>query len=236
MAFTADAFIANIESRLGWGGRHVWDFYRLATGTAWCASEISYAFNMIGAKAQWYGGSPVFYVPYAQAWMAKHYKTIYDYRGTGSLKNVKKGDIIIFMWSRGSRDHIGACRVTTGSGSQLSTIEGNTSGHKVANRIREKKYIYGVYRPPWSDGKEEPYKGTFPMLPKRGWFQKGDRGAEVSNLQRLLNWACDLNLIVDAELGPKTVQGIKTFERMYGLAVDGGFGEKCLAKARTIKK
>lgn len=149
MRFTADNFIRNMSSRLGWSGQHVWNYYGLRSGTAWCAGEISYTFAKIGHKGMWYGGKPVFYVPYAQEWMAKNYKTIYDYRGKGSLSNARKGDIVIFMWSRGSRDHIGAVRKTTGSSSTLMTIEGNTNGGVVANRTRAKANIYAVYRPPY---------------------------------------------------------------------------------------
>lgn len=149
MAFTAQDFVANMESRLGQGGKHVWDFYGLASGTSWCVGEVSFTFNKIGAKAKWYGGKPVFYVPYAQVWMAKNWKCIYDYRSGGSLKNAKKGDIVICMWSRGSRDHIGAVRSDSTSASQILTIEGNTSGSKVAKRTRDKENVFAIYRPPW---------------------------------------------------------------------------------------
>ena len=134
MAFTADAIIANIESRLGDSGRHVWSYYGLASETPWCLGEVCYTFAKTGNKSRIFDGKPVFYVPTAQIWLAKNYKTIYDYRTGGSLANVRKGDIIIFMWTRGSRDH----------------IEGNTSGGKVARRTRAKKHIYAVYRPPYS--------------------------------------------------------------------------------------
>ena len=138
-----------MESRLGQGGSHVWSFYGLKSGTAWCAAEISYTFNKVGAKAKWYGGKPVFYVPWAQEWMAKNWECVYDYRYGGSLKNAKKGDIVIFMWSRGSRDHIGAVRSDSTSASQILTIEGNTSGSKVAKRTRAKANVFAIYRPPW---------------------------------------------------------------------------------------
>lgn len=155
MAFTAQDFVANMESRLGEGGEHVWDFYKLATGTLWCAAEISFTFKEIGAKRKWYGGKPVFYVPYAQEWMAKHWKCVYDYRHGGSLKDAQKGDIVIFMWKKGHRDHIGAVRVDCDSASQLLTIEGNTSGSKVAKRIRVKANVYAIYRPPYDGSKAE---------------------------------------------------------------------------------
>lgn len=158
MAFTADAIIANIESRLGDSGQHVWSFYKLAKGAPWCAGEVSYTFNKTGNAARWYGGKPVFYVPYAQEWMAKHYDTVYDYRSGGDLSKVKKGDVVIFMWTRGSRDHIGFARAA-GEAGKLYTIEGNTNGGIVAKRTREKKYIFAVYRPPYSataDSKPKP--------------------------------------------------------------------------------
>lgn len=153
MAFTAEAIIKSIESRLGDNGSHVWKFYGLKSGTAWCCGEVCYTFNKTGNKAKIFGGKPIFYVPTAQGWLADNYKTIYDYRKGGDLSKVEKGDIIIFMWKRGSRDHIGFA-YSDGSASQIKTIEGNTSGGKVAKRTRLKANIYAVYRPP--------YKSTSP--------------------------------------------------------------------------
>ena len=116
MAFTADAIIANIESRLGDGGSHVWSFYKIATGAPWCVAEVCYTFNKTGNKKKIFDGKAVFYVPTAQTWLAKNYKTIYDYRKGGDLTKVRKGDVVIFMWTRGSRDHIGFARAAGKSG------------------------------------------------------------------------------------------------------------------------
>lgn len=168
MAFTADAIIANIESRLGDGGAHVWDFYKLTAGTPWCLGEVCYTFNKTGNRKQIFGGSAVFYVPTAQEWMAKNYATIYDYRKGGDLGKVKKGDVVIFMWTRGSRDHIGFARAA-GAAGKLYTIEGNTSGGKVAKRTREKKYIFAVYRPPYQTTtapEKKPEKQKLPTYTK----------------------------------------------------------------------
>ena len=90
-----------------------------------------------------------------------------------------------------------------------------------------------------SEAKSEPkrgYAGTFPTLPKRGYFANVDSGTQVKNLQRLLNWAADTKLSVDGSVGPKTIEAVKTFQKKYGLAQDGLFGKACLAKAKTIKK
>lgn len=82
-----------------------------------------------------------------------------------------------------------------------------------------------------------------PKLPQRGYFWGTDtkkvihdRGSEVGKLQKFLNWACGLNIKVDNALGPDTTSAIKTYQKMYGLKVDGNFGPACLAKAKTIEK
>lgn len=90
-----------------------------------------------------------------------------------------------------------------------------------------------------SDEKKEPakkaYSGTFPALPKKGYFIKGDKGKNVEYLQKLLNWAIGAKLEVDGKIGAKTSAAIEAFQKKYGLKVDGMFGEKSLAKAKTIK-
>lgn len=237
MAFTAEAIIANIESRLGQGGAHVWNFYGLARGTAWCAGEVSYTFNKTGNKSKFYGGKPVFYVPYAQQWMAKNYKTIYDYRKGGNLANVRKGDVIIFMWDRGSRDHIGFARAT-GKSSELYTIEGNTSGGIVAKKTRAKKYIYAVYRPPYKAApKPKKPKGKYSGTIAKPVLQKGSTGTQVRCLQMFLNWYLSgtTKLAVDGSFGPATYSAVRMFQGVEGIKVDGSYGNQSAARAKTYK-
>lgn len=83
------------------------------------------------------------------------------------------------------------------------------------------------------------YGGTFPTLPWHGvyrYFRYGDRGTQVKNLQRLLNWAVGSDLNVDGIIGTETVGATEKFQREYDLTVDGEFGKNSLAKAKTIKK
>ena len=233
MAFTAEAIIANIESRLEWGGGHVWSFYRLKKGTAWCAGEVCYTFNKTGNKSKIFGGKPVFYVPTCQQWMANNYKTVYDYRKGESLANVRKGDIVIFMWSRGSRDHIGFARAT-GKASEIYTIEGNTSGSIVAKRTRAKKYIYAVYRPPYKS-KAKP-TGKYDGAIAKPTLRNGSKGAEVKNLQKFLNWYLNIKLTVDGIYGPATESAVMDFQSTEGISADGIYGPKSQAKANAYKK
>lgn len=77
------------------------------------------------------------------------------------------------------------------------------------------------------------YKGEL-VLPKRGYFKKGDKGEKVKQLQKALNWDGH-SLYVDGVLGEKTVSAVESFEKKHDLKVDGVFGKRCLAKFKTIK-
>ena len=80
------------------------------------------------------------------------------------------------------------------------------------------------------------YSGTFPTIPKRGYFKKGDKGAQVKNLQKFLNWYGNYKIKVDGKYGKKTVKAVKKFQKSLGLKADGKFGKKTLEKARVVKK
>lgn len=85
-----------------------------------------------------------------------------------------------------------------------------------------------------STGKK--YTGTFPTLPKRGYFKKGDTGTQIKYLQKFLNWFGDYGLVIDGELGSKTAAAVGMFQKATGLITDKKFGVKSLAKAKTVKK
>ncbi len=80
------------------------------------------------------------------------------------------------------------------------------------------------------------YSGTFPKLPSRGYFKKGDKGNEVKNLQKLLNWAVDSKLSVDGIIGDKTISAVKKLQSKLLLKQDSLFGKNTLSKSKTLKK
>jgi len=103
------------------------------------------------------------------------------------------------------------------------------------------KYLYAgtvlkLYNPNSSGGNKKAYTGTFPKLPKRGYFKKGDNGTQVKNLQKFLNWYGGYKLKVDGKLGDKTVKAIKKFQKAVGLKQTGKFDSKALSKAKSVKK
>lgn len=80
------------------------------------------------------------------------------------------------------------------------------------------------------------YSGTFPTIPKRGYFKKGDKGEQVKNLQRFLNWYGGYGLVIDGIVGTKTIAAVKKFQKAADISVDGQFGSKSLSAAKNAKK
>lgn len=102
-----------------------------------------------------------------------------------------------------------------------------------SNNVGNDFYKYfGIEKPNTKKG----YTGTFPTLPSRGYFKKGDKGTQAKNLQKLLNWLNGAKLSVDGIIGDKSIKEVKTFQKSVKIAQDGLFGKSSLAKAKTIKK
>lgn len=80
------------------------------------------------------------------------------------------------------------------------------------------------------------YPGTFPKLPGRGYFKKGDKSSQVSLLQKYLNWFGNYKLEVDGSYGPKTIAAVKNFQKKMKIKQDGLFGEGSLSKALYYRK
>lgn len=80
------------------------------------------------------------------------------------------------------------------------------------------------------------YTGTFPTLPSRGYFKKGDTGTQVKNLQKFLNWANDCKLGIDGVIGNNTISQVKAFQKKVGIYADGLFGKTSLSKAKSYTK
>ena len=213
-------------------------------GFAWCDIFVDWCF----VKA--YGveealkllGQPKKSCGAGCSWSALYYQRIPSF-----YRTPKVGDQIFFRDSTGTPYHTGL--VYKVDNTYVYTIEGNTSSSAgvVANGgcVAKKKYrlnssvIHGYGRPKYD---AEPvvvkkvYSGTFPKLPSRGYFKKGDKGTQVKYLQKFLNWYGNYKLEVDGEIGNLTLNAVKDFQKKNKLVVDGLFGAKSLAKAKTIKK
>ena len=112
-----------------------------------------------------------------------------------------------------------------------------TNGYKVAGIKKgvDMSYIYDPVIPPVTKAELKIFAGTFPTLPKRGYFKKGDKGVNVKRVQQFLVWCLGVTLAVDGVYGNLTAGAVQTFQEKYELEVDGIFGKECLKKAKEVK-
>ena len=66
-------------------------------------------------------------------------------------------------------------------------------------------------------------------------ISKGDKGSEVTKLQKFLKWAGFDCGTADGDFGEKTFGATKSFQLKYGLTADGEVGSKTIAKAKEVK-
>lgn len=165
--------------------------------------------------------------------------------------NPKAGDVIYFKDSKGIC-HVGL--VYKVDSKMVYTYEGNTSAGSgvIANGggVAAKSYalsntrIAGYGRPKYdvattTTTKKKAYSGTFPTLPSRGYFKKGDKGTQVKNLQKFLLWwdpKCLPKYGADSDYGDEVIAAVKKFEKEQKITQDGLFGKSCLEKAKAVKK
>lgn len=83
------------------------------------------------------------------------------------------------------------------------------------------------------------YSGAFPKLPARGYFQRNDKGSEVTKMQKVLEWAqpgCLPKYGADGYYGLETVNAVKVVQQKLGLKVDGLYGKATQKALMNYKK
>lgn len=185
-----------------------WGSYYGENGVPYCGMAVSYWFAMAGASCP---GLPGAYTPT----MAN------DGRKAGRevpKGQARAGDVVYFDWGPdGTIDHVGI--VESGSGSYLTTIEGNTGNGQVLRRTRALSTVACVVRPPYGGAASQPSGGSglveeaqrylskwgYPLGPSGvdGSFGPDTRRATVRYVQH--NMACYGERVdVDGDCGPKT--------------------------------
>lgn len=194
-----------------------------------CSSLISWAMT----KAGFFKSNPWFYTGNEESELKKAGFTWHDPNTT----EWRKGDIL--HRRSGSSGHTEVVYKGTGRGQGI-TMGAHGSGYSWKNQVSiNKSYSYGrnwqnLYR---YEGTET-YPGTWPTLPKRGYFEKGDKGVNVGRVQSFLLWAgysvgkCG----VDNDYGRDTATAVSRFEKDHNLEVDGQFGPVCLKTAKKVRR
>lgn len=128
------------QSHLGEGGSRFRKFAGLPAGAAWCNAFVDYVANEGGVKSLYFYGRKETYCPHSIKWCEANLAQIPLYLALPC-------DIIYFDWEKnGVPNHIGLVRAKN-SPTSIHTIEGNTNGGKVAQKLRSGKYVQAVYRP-----------------------------------------------------------------------------------------
>ena len=100
-----------------------------------------------------------------------------------------------------------------------------------------------VSAPTTSTKKKKCYGGTWPLIPSKGYFAKGDgyTGSEylrndVKLMQKVVNWVTGDKIKVDGKFGNVTLASVKRCQKFVGTKADGKFGPKTLEAVKAYKK
>lgn len=216
------------QKHLGQGGAVFRKYCGLPSGAAWCNAFVDYVANEGGVKALYFNGAKETYCPHSIAWCRKNLAQV-------PLFLAMPMDIIYFDWDKnGNPNHIGFVRGAKDTAS-IYTIEGNTSGGKVAQKTRAGKYVQAVYRPhfvPTGMKKEKlsvdgsfQYKSVYMLQIALGITADGILGqGTVKALQKASGCSSD---------GIWQTGTTKAIQKMVGVKQDGAFGVESVKALQT---
>lgn len=205
-------------------------------GAEWCDIFVDWCFcTVLGSEK----AMKALYQPAKSCGAGCKYSAGYYKQNKAFDKNPKPGDQI-FFGRPGAESHTGLVIGVTDY--SVTTIEGNSR-----NKVMQHTYsrvdasIVGYGHPKYEDSTNigTHYSGTWPTLPSRGYFQKGDKGVNVCRLQEFLKWYDPTYLPkygADGDFGNETKTAVISFQSREGLKTDGLFGKKSLAKAKEVVK
>jgi len=201
-----------MEDHLGDGGSAARSYCHLGAGAPWCNAEVTLAFHEIGESKLYCDGRKEIGCPHSIKWCYKNLASLPIYLAL-------EGDVVYFDWDgNGTPNHIGFARHRI-SDFQLATVEGNTSGGKIDNKIREAKCIQAVFRPLYPVDKSE--FDAYKELELDGCFGFNS----VAVLQRFLM------LEVDGSFGLIT---LKAWQKFIGVEPDGVWGVKTTKATQKV--
>lgn len=183
-------------------------------GQPWCMIAVQYWFNTAGMPLPLKTASCTTFMNYAKS--------------VGNWHNdLAVGDVVFYSFDGGTdADHVGIIQKVNKN--SIIAIEGNTSltsndnGGAVMCRVRNNKYILGVYRPDY----ENVDKNTGVCDVSINQISKGCKGKSVKALQILLigyGYSCGA-CGADGDFGSDTDTAVRAFQRDMCISVDGIVG------------
>ena len=191
----------------------------------WCLVYIWAGFHETGMDDLFYGGRKTASCTEFMRWA----KSV----GRWIISDYKRGDIIFFDFDSKPQDveHVGFV-VDVLSNGKVHTIEGNTND-KVENVFRPQNTVAGAYRPNYGNSSAPlptPAPNVEPVKPvvntasvSLPMIKQGDEGPAVKTLQQMLiakGYSVGPDG-ADGEFGPNTRMGLRKYQLLHGLTVDG---------------
>lgn len=193
---------------LGQGGSRFRKYCGLPSGSAWCDAFVTTIFAEAGNANLFCGGTKQTYCPTTIKWCRQNLAEVPPYLALPS-------DIGFCDWElNGIPNHIVFVRERKDC-EAIYTIEGNTSGGIVAEKVRNTKYVCGIYRPHFKTSFD-----TSKPLVIDGYFGYNS----IAMLQKALGVG------VDGILGQGTV---KALQKKCGATADGLWGR---ATSKAVQK
>lgn len=132
------------------------EYYGQPKGVDWCVIFVWWLFNHSGLASLFYDGGKTASCGALWTWAKNKKQVVYN------TDDIRPGDIVIFSFYE-AHDHMGICE--TSDRNTVTTIDGNTSilgsqsqGGQVLRRKRNKKYIFAIVRPAYTEDPTEVIK------------------------------------------------------------------------------
>ena len=160
-------------------------YYGYNSDAPWCVVFIWWLCTKIKAPELFYGGKKTA----SCGTLFSYYKSLGQ---TVTFSEAKPGDWVEFTFDGVEHCHIGVLKAKDGN--NVITIDGNTSdasssnGGEVLERKRNKKYIYGIIRPPYK------------VEPEEVWYtvKKGDTLTKIAKkFNTTVDWLVEVNHIAN---------------------------------------
>ena len=187
----------------------------------------------------------------------KYLPKVLKYDGKYNFNQNQLDALVSFAYNIGSIDQLTANGTRSIATIAKKILEYNKAGGRYVKGLAERRRDeYNLFIKPCSESMpsvsssvssttlvKQHYSGTYPVLPDRGYFKEGDGittltdyPTQIKRVQKLVNWALDINLTADGKYGAKTADAVEKLQKKFKLPVNGCFGEKCLEKCKELKK
>ena len=188
-----------------------------------CASAVISAWEQAGVPVKTNGAS--YTGDMADAFLRTGFTNVISQVDLASGNGLKRGDVLLKPHSHTAM-YIGNSQLVHASINEFGETEGGQSGDQTGKEI----CIASYYNKPWS------YVLRYTSEASEDYLQKGDQGQAVLDMQKKLiacGYSCGASG-ADGSFGTDTENAVKAFQRDYGLAVDGIFGEATKKKLEEV--